>query len=112
MIYDPQTDLLIFGSGNPGPHEAKDFAWLGTHELLYTDSIIAVHASTGQYAWHYQTLAGDAWGISDASAHMILADLALAGGVRHVLMSAEKQYFYLLDATTGQFISAAPMSRS
>ena len=107
MIYDPKTDLLIFGTGNPAPHQEKDFAWLGSHELLYSDSIIAVNASTGKYAWHYQTLSGDAWGISDATAHMILADLPLPGGVRHVLMSAEKQYFYVLDATTGQFISAA-----
>jgi PQQ-dependent dehydrogenase (methanol/ethanol family) len=107
MIYDPKTDLLIFGTGNPGPHRTpRDFAWLGSHQLLYSDSLIAVNATTGKYVWHYQLLGGDAWGISDATAHIMLADLALPGGTRHVLMSAEKQYFYLLDAKTGQFISA------
>jgi PQQ-dependent dehydrogenase (methanol/ethanol family) len=107
MIYDPKTDLLIFGTGNPGPHRTpQDFAWLGSHQLLYSDSLIAVNASTGKYVWHYQLLGGDAWGISDATAHIMLADLVLPGGTRHVLMSAEKQYFYLLDANTGQFISA------
>jgi len=106
LIYDPETDLLIFGTGNPGPHATpENFAWLGSHELLYSDSIIAVSASTGKYVWHYQLVGGDAWGISDATAHMILTDLALPGGVRHVLMSAEKQYVYLLDAKTGEFIS-------
>jgi PQQ-dependent dehydrogenase (methanol/ethanol family) len=106
LIYDPQTDLLIFGSGNPGPHSSpENFAWLGSHELLYSDSIIAVSASTGKYVWHYQLLGGDAWGISDATAHMILTDLALPGGTRHVLLSAEKQFVYMLDAKTGEFIS-------
>jgi PQQ-dependent dehydrogenase (methanol/ethanol family) len=104
MIYDAQTDLLIFGTGNPAPK--GDPGWLAAGEDLYSDSIIAVNASTGKYVWHYQTLPGDAWGMSDATGHIILADLPLAGGTRHVLMSAEKQFFYVLDARTGAFISA------
>jgi quinohemoprotein ethanol dehydrogenase len=102
MIYDPLTDLLIFGTGNPAP---EDRPWLDSHENLYSDSIIAVHARTGIYAWHYQVFPGDAWGIGDATGHMILADLPLPGGTRHVLMSAVKQLFYVLDAKTGEFIS-------
>jgi quinohemoprotein ethanol dehydrogenase len=106
MIYDPETDLLIFGTGNPGPHSTpENFAWLGSHELLYSDSIIAVSAKTGQYAWHYQLTPGDAWGIGDATAHMILTDLPLPGGSRRVLLSAEKQFVYVFDAKTGEFIS-------
>ena len=107
MVYDPRTDLLLFGTGNPAPHgSAPYFEWLGTHEMLFSDSIIAVSASTGKYAWHYQLVSGDAWGIGDATGHMVLADLPLRGGIRHVLISAEKQYNYVLDAKTGEFISA------
>jgi PQQ-dependent dehydrogenase (methanol/ethanol family) len=103
MIYDPKTDLLIFGTGNPA---ALDPEWLAAREALYSDSIIAVNATTGRYAWHYQTLPGDAWGFSDAASHMVLADLPFPGGNRRVLISAEKQLLYVLDAKTGAFISA------
>jgi PQQ-dependent dehydrogenase (methanol/ethanol family) len=104
MIYDPETDLLIFGTGNPGSH---DSAWLAAHQDLYSDSIVAVNASTGQYAWHYQALPGDAWGMSDCAGPLMLASLNLPGGKRRVVMSAEKQLFYVLDAKTGAFISAS-----
>jgi len=103
MIYDPVTDFLIFGTGNPMPH---DPAWLAAHDNLFSDSVIAVNASTGKYAWHYQALPGDAWGFGDATGHMVLAELTFPAGKRRVLMSAEKQLFYVLDARTGAFISA------
>ena len=51
------------------------------------------------------------WEIWDytATANMILADLALNGQVRKVIMQAPKNgYYYVLDRATGEFLSAKP----
>ena len=110
MIYDPQTDLLIFGAGNPGvPYDKADlFKSLADQQMLYSDSLIAVKATTGEYAWSFQYLTGgDLWDFSDGAAHIVLADLPLGGKSRHVVMQAAKNgFFYLFDAKTGKFISA------
>lgn len=105
MIYDPQTHLLIFGAGNPGVdgHEAE----FAGKPMLYADSLIAVNASTGQYAWHVQETTGDVFHPGDATAHLQLADLRINGRLRHVVMQAAKNgYFYVIDAKTGQVVSA------
>jgi PQQ-dependent dehydrogenase (methanol/ethanol family) len=105
MIYDRQTGLLIFGVGNPGVdgHE-KEFAG---KPMLFTGSLIAVNASTGQYAWHVQEVTGDVFHPGDATAHLQLADLRLNGRMRHVIMQAAKNgYFDVIDAKTGEMISA------
>jgi glucose dehydrogenase len=103
MIYDTQTDLLIFGTGNPTPK--GDPGWLAAGEDLYSDSIITVTQTQVSTFGIIRRYPGGAWGMSDATGHIILADLPLAVGSRHVLMSAEKQLFYVLDARTGAFIS-------
>jgi PQQ-dependent dehydrogenase (methanol/ethanol family) len=108
MIYDPKTDLLIFGAGNPGvPRDKPGMRVLADKQLLYSDSLIAVNASTGTYAWHFQYVQGDLWDFGDGAAHIVLADLPLGGQTRHVILQAAKDgFFYLFDAKTGKFISA------
>ncbi|WP_129778363.1 outer membrane protein assembly factor BamB family protein [Peristeroidobacter soli] len=104
MIYDPKTDLLIFGAGNPGTdgHE-KQYV---DKEMLFTNSIIAVQAASGEYVWHRQLTTGDVYHPGDAVAHMQLADLKIQGRDRHVLLQAAKNgYFYVLDAASGAVIS-------
>ena len=105
MIYDSKTDLLIFGAGNPGTdgYEKKYV----DKKMLFTGSIIAVNASTGEYVWHRQLTTGDIYHPGDAVAHLQLADLKIKGRNRHVLLQAAKNgYFFVIDATTGKVISA------
>lgn len=107
MTYDPTTNLLIFGTGNPAPaNPAKRGNDPG--DELFVNSIVAVNATTGKYAWHFQEVPGGQDGFdSDGAAHIVLADLPLPEGKRRVVMQAAKDgYFYVLDARTGQFISA------
>ncbi len=107
MIYDPQTNLVIFGAGNPGVPYGRAGS-LADQQMLYSDSLIALNASTGKYVWSFQYLkGGDLWDLSDGAAHIVLADLPLGGQTRHVVMQAAKNgFFYLFDAKTGKFISA------
>ncbi len=105
ITYDDKTDTLYFGTDGPAPWAPNQRAPDAGDEL-FTDSIVALNASTGQYKWHFQTVQHDGWNMA-ATMHIMLADLPQAGGSRRVVMSAPKNgFFYVLDATTGAFINA------
>jgi quinohemoprotein ethanol dehydrogenase len=109
MNYDRQADLLYFGTGNAGPYTDKRDS-SGARDRLYAASILAVRATTGQLAWHYQNTPGDIWDF-DSMSNLILATLRIAGKDRHVIMQANKNgYFYVLDRLTGQPLSAVPFA--
>ncbi len=105
MAYDPETNLLMFGTGNGLPWDEKARSPNGG-DNLYLSSIIAVDADTGQYAWHFQTTPGDSWDF-DSTQTLTLADLTIDGKPRKVVMQAAKNgFFYVIDRTTGKLISA------
>jgi alcohol dehydrogenase (cytochrome c) len=103
--YDPALDLLYWGVGNPSP----DFsAEVRPGDNLYTDSVIAVHASTGKMAWHFQFTPSDEhdW---DSNQTPILADLVLKGTNRKVICWANRNgFYYVLDRVTGAFLAGVP----
>jgi quinohemoprotein ethanol dehydrogenase len=104
IVYDADLDLVIFGTGNGAPwypeHRGPDVG-----DNLYTSSIVAVRAGTGEYVWHFQTTPGDSWDY-DATQPLLLADLTIEGRPRKVVMQANKNgFFYVIDRMTGQFIS-------
>jgi quinohemoprotein ethanol dehydrogenase len=105
MAYDPDLDLLFFGTGNASTWYR---ALRGEGDSLYTACILAVNASTGALVWHFQTTPGDSFDY-DATQPLVQADLALNGRPRKVLLQANKNgFFYVLDRQTGEFLSAAP----
>lgn len=105
MAYDPDLDLLYFGSGNGSPW-SRHLRSPGGGDNLFLSSIIAVRPDTGEYAWHYQTTPGDNWDYT-ATQHLILAELDIEGAQRKVIMQAPKNgFFYVIDRETGEFISA------
>ncbi|HEX4770410.1 MAG TPA: PQQ-dependent dehydrogenase, methanol/ethanol family [Bryobacteraceae bacterium] len=105
MSYDPDLDLLFFGTGNASTWYR---ALRGEGDSLYTACILAVKASTGELAWHFQTTPGDSFDY-DATQPLMQADLAIHGQLRKVLLQANKNgFFYVLDRQTGEFLSGAP----
>ena len=105
QAYDPELDLLYFGTGNGNPWNREIRSPKGG-DNLYLSSVVALHAKTGQFAWAYQTTPGDTWDF-DSTADVVLADLKIDGKVRHVLMHAPKNgFFYVIDRATGKLISA------
>jgi len=105
ILYDPALNLVYFGTGNGTPWN-RGYRGAGGGDNLFVASIIAVHADSGEYAWHYQESPGDEWDY-DATPPLMLADLTIAGQKRRVLMQAGKNgFFYVLDARTGKVISA------
>ena len=105
MTFDPKLKLLYIGTDSAkslNPDER------GEHrgDELFTNSIVAVDANTGEYKWHYQTTPNDAWDYN-ATMHIMVADIAIHGTVRRVVMQAPKNgFFYVLEASTGKLISA------
>jgi quinohemoprotein ethanol dehydrogenase len=107
ISYDPEANLIYFGTGNAGPWPA-DLRNAKGKDNLYVCSIVAVDADTGKYKWHFQTVPGDSWDY-DSVQQLILADLTIKGRARKVIMQANKNgFFYVLDRLTGQFISGQP----
>ncbi len=105
ITYDPATNLVLFGTGNAEPWNPAPTARTG--DTLYTSSVVAVNADTGEYAWHFQETPEDRWDF-DSNAQITLADINIDGKPRHVALHAPKNgYFYVLDAKTGTFLSAS-----
>ena len=107
FAYDPKLDLLYVGTGNGSPwnHRLRSG---GKGDNLFLSSILALRPDTGEYVWHYQTTPGESWDYT-ATQQLMLADLKLGGRRRHVLMQAPKNgFFYVLDAATGELLSAKP----
>jgi quinohemoprotein ethanol dehydrogenase len=105
--YDPALDLVYFGTGNATAWY-RSLRGSSVSDNLYTASILAVHASSGELAWYFQTTPGDNWDF-DATQPLMQADLTIGGRQRKVIMQANKNgFFYVLDRETGEFISGAP----
>src|SRR5262245_33324159 len=112
MAYDPDENLLYFGTGNGATWASAVRNGGETAHLdnLYIASIVAVNADTGQYKCHYQCTPGDEWDY-DAIQHLMLADIRINNRNRKVIMQANKNgYFYVIDRTNGEFISASEMA--
>lgn len=110
MTYDPDSGLLFFGTAGSLPY-VYDLRSPGGGDNLYTSSVIALKASTGEYVWHYQTVPADSWDYN-ANMNLVLATLPFAGRERDVVMIAPKNgFFYVLDKLTGELLRADQIAR-
>lgn len=101
--YDPVLDLVYWGVGNPGPVYQGD---VRPGANLYSNSVIALQATTGRLQWFYQFTPHDEhdW---DAAQIPVLADAMLQGQKRRLMYWANRNgFFYVLDRTNGQFLLA------
>jgi len=105
LSYDPDTNLVIFGTANAAPYLQSERS-LTRSDDLFSASIVAVNADTGRGAWHYQETPGEQWDF-DATQKFIFTDLRLNGADHRVLMQASKNgFFYVLDRASGKLLSA------
>ncbi|GAP33643.1 PQQ-dependent dehydrogenase, methanol/ethanol family [Piscinibacter sakaiensis] len=109
MTFDPELNLMYVGTGNGSPWARNKRSPAGG-DNLYLASIVALDPDTGTYRWHYQQTPGDNWDFTSTQP-MILADLRIDGRLRKVILHAPKNgFFFVLDRSTGQFISAKPFT--
>jgi len=103
--YDPEQNLVFFGTGNPGPDY---YGNAREGDNLYTASLVALDADTGERRWHYQFTPHDVhdW---DSTQVPVLGELTINGQARKVVMFANRNgFFYTLDRVTGKVIVAKP----
>lgn len=111
MAYDPEFNRIYLGVGNGGPNNAA-IRSPGGGDNLFLCSIVALDADTGQYVWHYQVNPRESWDYK-ATANMTLADLAIEGKSRKVLLQAPTNgFFYVIDRATGKLISAEKFAKA
>jgi alcohol dehydrogenase (cytochrome c) len=103
--YDAEQNLVFFGTGNPGPDY---YSAVREGDNLYTASVVALDADTGQLKWHFQFTPHDVhdW---DSTQVPVLADLTIGNQPRKTLLFANRNgFFYVLDRTNGRLILAKP----
>jgi alcohol dehydrogenase (cytochrome c) len=103
--YDPDLNLIYWGTGNPGPGLDGD---VRAGDNLYTCSLVAIDADTGKLKWYFQFTPHDThdW---DAVADPVLIDMMVNGRkVKAVVQADRNGFFYALDRTNGKLLRAAP----
>ena len=102
--YDPELDLVFWGTGNGAPWNPQTRAKGG--DALYICSVLAIRPKTGESAWHYQVSPGDPYDY-DSVNEMVLADLMVDGKPLKAVVNANRNgYFYVLERGTGKLVAA------
>jgi len=100
--YDPQLDLVYWGTGNAEPYDPRAREGL---DSLFTNSVLAIRPKTGEVACYFQYTPNDV----DATDENVLADIQVAGQLRKVMIQPNKNGFlYVLDRTNCKLIAAHP----
>ncbi|MFC3691575.1 PQQ-dependent methanol/ethanol family dehydrogenase [Chenggangzhangella methanolivorans] len=102
--YDAETNLIYFGTGNPGPWNS----WMRPGDNKWTSSRIALDPDTGEIKWGFQTTPHDGWDY-DGVNEFVSFDLKKDGKTIKAGATADRNgFFFVLDRTNGKFISATP----
>jgi alcohol dehydrogenase (cytochrome c) len=103
--YDPESNTLYWGTGNPGPDWNGD---VRKGDNLYSDSLLALDPDTGKKKWHFQYTPHDEhdW---DSTQTPALVDRLIDGRLRKLVVLANRNgFYYSLDRETGKFIAGRP----
>ncbi len=100
--YDPELDLVYWGTGNGGPWNAE----FRTGDNLYITSVLAMRPKTGELIWYYQFSPNDPYDY-DGVNELVMAELEVDGKPRKIIMQANRNgFFYVLDRETGELLKA------
>jgi alcohol dehydrogenase (cytochrome c) len=102
--YDPDVDLLFFGTGNPAPWNSH----LRPGDNLFSSSRLAIDPDTGKIVWHFQTTPHDGWDF-DGVNELISFDYKDGGKTVKAAGTADRNgFFYVLNRENGDFIRGFP----
>ncbi|HYC03866.1 MAG TPA: methanol/ethanol family PQQ-dependent dehydrogenase [Azospirillaceae bacterium] len=105
--YDPELNLIYYGTGNPGTWNPAQRAKDGKPvDNKWSMTIFARDADTGAARWVYQKTPFDEWDYDGVNEN-ILADIPVNGKTRKVLVNFDRNGFgYTLDRVTGELLVA------
>src|SRR6202023_2669072 len=100
ISYDPQLDLIYYGSGNPSTWNPKQ----RPGDNKWSMTIWARNPDSGMAKWVYQMTPHDEWDF-DGVNEMILADQNIGGAARKILVHFDRNGFaYTLDRVNGELL--------
>ena len=103
--YDPALNLTYWGVGNPGPDFNSNQR---PGDNLYSDSVVALDADTGELKWYFQFTPDDPYDY-DAVQIPVLVDVERNGSLFKLMVWGNRNgFFYVLDRETGRFLSGQP----
>lgn len=121
--YDPELDLVYWGTGPPSPLPEK-LRGAGKADLLYTNSTLALDPETGEIVWYFQHLPRDNWDLDHVFERLLIeVDVApdpsdvpwispnVRSGERRKVVTGipgKTGLVWTLDARTGEFLWARP----
>ena len=102
LSYDPQLDLVYYGTGNPGVWNPD----LRPGDNKWSSSIIARDPDDGMARWAFQVSPHDAWDYDEIMEN-VLVDMEYQGRMRKLLIHPGRTGFvFLMDRETGELLSA------
>ena len=103
--YDPELNLIYWGTGNPGPDYNREQR---PGDNLYSCSVVALDADTGELRWHFQFTPADLYDY-DSVQIPVLADITRNNTEFKVMLWANRNgFYYILDRATGRFLTGLP----
>jgi alcohol dehydrogenase (cytochrome c) len=105
--YDPELDLVFWGSAPPIPH-SQLARGMDDGAFLYTNSTLALDPDTGRIVWYFQHLPQDNWNL-DHAFERVLVDADYRGTPHKMLLTVGKTgIVWALDRRNGKFLWATP----
>jgi alcohol dehydrogenase (cytochrome c) len=109
-VYDPESHLYIFGTGNPTPAYMSKPRGEGL-DNLFTCAIVAVNVDTGKMEWYYQTSPHDTHDWDSAQTPVLVDGEFRGGGPRKMVLTASRNgYYFTLDRRTGEHMVTSAFS--
>jgi alcohol dehydrogenase (cytochrome c) len=98
--YDPELDLVFFGTSQPKPWLAASRGLTVDDHALYSNSTLALDPNDGRIVWYFQHVPGESLDL-DVAYERVLADVE----GRPVLLTIGKDgILWKLDRQTGEFL--------
>ncbi len=101
--YDADLNITYWGTGNPSPQFDSEYR---PGDNLYTESLLALDADTGEILWHFQFTPNDPYDYDEIGEAQII-DVMMDGQSRRIVSRVARNGFvYAMDAADGTFLHA------
>jgi alcohol dehydrogenase (cytochrome c) len=113
--YDPELDLLYYGTSNPSPwfdwgppepgpkgYLRKDGVGARPGDNLYSSSVLALRPDTSELVWYHQEHPHDEWDYDATLGEFVLVNV---GGKKLMIHQAKSGFVFVYDRTNGEICS-------